>query len=849
MPYKKIYYTIHCPKCNMDYQVLPQAYFRKLKDTKYGLLCKSCRAKVQWEEMTDEEKQKMNKLSHEASKNKYNNLSDSDKNKLKQKRANGVKEYWNSLSDEERKQISDKRSKDRIDYLSNITDIQKKEIGNKISATKLQISANMSDDKKAERKRKKQEERKTYWNNLTNEKREEISELLRNLNKEYWDNITSEELEKRSKTMSKCSKEYWNSKTPEERIDICQNMINGNKQWRENLSDEEIQEINKKISESLTLYWNSLSDEERKQISKSRSEARNKWLSSLSDDEYNAYVKHISDNMKSYWDNLTEYERKQRDSDNRNRWNNLPDDIKESIIRGNVERWDEYTQEQKDEIRNKQINSFKHYIDSLSTEERMLISKRAKDAWNNKSEEERNQQLQGLMNWRKNLSEEERYEEIRKQHQWLQELTDEKRILLNNKLINSWKNMSVEKRDKILKKIFADRPKNSLQNKFEKTFNSSHLSNQYYFKPEVILTNETIHSWDYGIYSKDTNELVMVVDLDGSYFHADECDYDGIHSKEEYDEKRIISIPTISNIRPFIIQELNFKKCFEMMIKMLLLNYDEYVDHIFNMCRIIPFPSPKYTDRELYKSFSDLCKMKCNDKYHNNISLNTRIGDRIIQHFHESIYHANRKGSISPYDAWYDDKLLKECIKNRIIYQSYLNPNKILQGFNISKVAQKVSVFSAGRAKMLINKYLSDCNTIFDPFSGFSGRMLGAVSLGKRYIGQDISPIHVRESNNMIKSLNINNAIIIACDILKSNGEYECLFTCSPYQDIEQWLDVPVSKRTCDDWIDECLSRFKCKKYLFVVDYTERYLDYVVDEIKNKSHFGSNSEYVILIQK
>ena len=56
--------------------------------------------------------------------------------------------------------------------------------------------------------------------------------------------------------------------------------------------------------------------------------------------------------------------------------------------------------------------------------------------------------------------------------------------------------------------------------------------------------------------------------------------------------------------------------------------------------------------------------------------------------------------------------MLLQCIENRVIYQSYINRNKILQGFNVSKIAPKVSVFSAGRAKILIDRYLSEFKTI-----------------------------------------------------------------------------------------------------------------------------------------
>ena len=42
-------------------------------------------------------------------------------------------------------------------------------------------------------------------------------------------------------------------------------------------------------------------------------------------------------------------------------------------------------------------------------------------------------------------------------------------------------------------------------------------------------------------------------------------------------------------------------------------------------------------------------------------------------------------------------------------------------------------------------------------------------------------------------------------------------------------------------------SLIKCKTYLFVVDNTNRYKDYIVDIITNKSHFGKNNEYIIKI--
>ena len=393
---------------------------------------------------------------------------------------------------------------------------------------------------------------------------------------------------------------------------------------------------------------------------------------------------------------------------------------------------------------------------------------------------------------------------------------------------------------------------NKFRQRFERQFSESMLASDFYIKPEELCAyNGVSYLWDYGIYSKKNNSLVMIVDLDGDLYYGNNSKYNRNYSAEEYDEKRYLSIP--ENTKYQIICEFQFIKSFESMIRNLMSNYDEFVDEQFRMCRSIQFPFPKYNYMGLMKSWTQLRHMRMDSKYLN-VSTNNRIGDWIISHFHESIYHAKCKGfQHSPYEAWHIDELLLKIIKNRIIFQNYLNPNKILQGFNIAKVAKRVSVFSAGRAKLLIHKYLNDCNQIFDPFSGFSGRMLGAIGSGKEYVGRDISPIHVNESNRILQFLKEHNVVYDATisntDVLNSSGEYECLFTCSPYSNKEQWLNVGIDLRTCDDWIDECLSRFKCKRYLFVVDDTVKYKSHVVDAIRNRGHMGKNNEYVILINK
>lgn len=227
----------------------------------------------------------------------------------------------------------------------------------------------------------------------------------------------------------------------------------------------------------------------------------------------------------------------------------------------------------------------------------------------------------------------------------------------------------------------------------------------------------------------------------------------------------------------------------------------------------------------------------------------------LIRYFHKSIYKANRHGYKSPYDAWQDKDLIKKSALNRLKYVGRCTPSDVLQGFNVAKIAPKVSVFKPALATELIQKYLIDADIIVDPFSGFSGRMLGAFNSKKQYIGFDLNKDHVRESNEIINYKKIDDMCSVEVQDLISAPVKDwsylkdvCLFTCPPYSNKESWAENEVTM-PCDEWIDLCLEKHKgCKRYLFVVDETEKYKDCVVQDLKNKSHFGENTEKVVLIK-
>jgi hypothetical protein len=235
----------------------------------------------------------------------------------------------------------------------------------------------------------------------------------------------------------------------------------------------------------------------------------------------------------------------------------------------------------------------------------------------------------------------------------------------------------------------------------------------------------------------------------------------------------------------------------------------------------------------------------------------------LIRKFHfNSFYKTKVKGfKYTVIEAWDNEKLFKKCILNRLVHNNdlknypieerikYLTYAQIFSGFNISKIAPFASIFAEGKATKII-KELSKYDLIIDPFSGFSGRMVGALNNNKKYFGFDINEKHIKESNEIIKFLKKENeAKVIQEDLFDVDinnpkvFENSTLFTCSPYQDTEDWGNKNQKILSCDQWIDEVLKRYKCNQYLFVVDKTEKYKSNTTSEKLTSSLDGKTSQF------
>lgn len=296
---------------------------------------------------------------------------------------------------------------------------------------------------------------------------------------------------------------------------------------------------------------------------------------------------------------------------------------------------------------------------------------------------------------------------------------------------------------------------------------------------------------------------------------------------------------------------------------------DLYGEDEFKRIQSIAFPSTRekpISDKQIETEMKNLFSKDMPKK-------NTSV---IVNRYHPSLNEAHRSGCKSPVDGWNDIKSdynkFKKFYENRLRCSDWFkekdNVKYLVQGYvpefiygiglSTSRKFPQVSYFKPSLAKYLIEKYARGFESVYDPFTGYCGRMLGVLAAGKNYYGQDLCESTVREDEQIYDEVYVpyceknnitpKNIVIEVADSEVTNGNFGCLFTCPPYSDLEQWPGVDLVKRSCDEWIDVCMRQVKCKRYIFVVDDTiEKYRENIVETIDNISHFGRNQEYVVVI--
>lgn len=217
----------------------------------------------------------------------------------------------------------------------------------------------------------------------------------------------------------------------------------------------------------------------------------------------------------------------------------------------------------------------------------------------------------------------------------------------------------------------------------------------------------------------------------------------------------------------------------------------------------------------------------------------------------ECFYKVSVDGKLSSLDAWQDELLRWNMIKNRINYVGGFIDNKaILTAMNVTRTCKQPSWFDKKYAKRLIHKYITT-NTILDPFAGWGARCDAAKELNKLYYGWDLNEELVQWHHKQGRVFKTGDGIQYGdANNIQTNMKDCSVFICPPYTNFEKYFDNQDLKTTQCEWLQIVMNNIpNAEEYLMVCKVVdEGWQKYIVEEKVNKSHLGSNKEYVLLIK-
>jgi len=176
------------------------------------------------------------------------------------------------------------------------------------------------------------------------------------------------------------------------------------------------------------------------------------------------------------------------------------------------------------------------------------------------------------------------------------------------------------------------------------------------------------------------------------------------------------------------------------------------------------------------------------------------VGLRLLNAFHPSIDHINRKGAKSPVEVFNDPVARRGAIIDQIRYGNRLSPGGIRSALTETSGSTQISSFRPTIAYALIKHY--GASSLLDPCAGWGGRMVGAIAAGISYVGIDPSAGTIAGNEGFLVELSRSItpeqpvALLNECaeDVLGSNrdiGKFDLVFTSPPYFDLEHYSTDP----------------------------------------------------------
>jgi hypothetical protein len=175
---------------------------------------------------------------------------------------------------------------------------------------------------------------------------------------------------------------------------------------------------------------------------------------------------------------------------------------------------------------------------------------------------------------------------------------------------------------------------------------------------------------------------------------------------------------------------------------------------------------------------------------------------------------ARYQGQLSVAEAFADAKALRRAIQFQLSHGDPVTPRRIVRA--LTALHRSPLNFPPVLARWLVDVYAPDGGSVFDPCSGFGGRLLGALASVRnvRYIGRDIEQRNVDGNWALARMLGAADRVDQQRGALEDDAAWPCadlVLTSPPYYDREDYgaaASASLTRYSCySEWSEKFLRR------------------------------------------
>jgi len=242
------------------------------------------------------------------------------------------------------------------------------------------------------------------------------------------------------------------------------------------------------------------------------------------------------------------------------------------------------------------------------------------------------------------------------------------------------------------------------------------------------------------------------------------------------------------------------------------------VEQCYLYWRLRGFPYYRLSEREMldeYKSLASVAKERV--LLGDEIQMSS-VGVKLANYFHPQMWTVRVNGSRAPLELFNDDERLRRVIRRafKLWPTRYpVNESNMRQMLKTFSHTAGVSNFRPTAAKALYEEYSKSGDSVLDFAAGYGGRLLGCMTLKRRYVGIEPCSDQLRGLRCMVRKLRglvkveARMTLHQACaeDLLPklASNSANMIFSSPPYFNTEHYSQEPsqsyIRYPTYEEWV------------------------------------------------